>query len=70
MDFKPVTTLSYTQALNELDSIVRMMQGDTLDIDHLAEYTARAAALLAECRRRLTTTEERLRDTLQGLTQE
>lgn len=70
MEFKPVNTLTYTQALNELDSIVRMMQGDTLDIDHLAEYTARAAELLAECRRRLTTTEERLRDTLQSLTNE
>lgn len=70
MDFTPVKDLTYSQALAELDSIVRMMQGDSLDIDHLAEYTTRAAALLAECRSRLCTTEESLRQTLQALSQE
>lgn len=70
MDFAPVSTLSYAQSIAELESIVRMMQSDKCDIDHLAEYTRRATELLNECRSRLTTTEENLRSTLESLRQE
>lgn len=70
MDFTPVTQLTYAQSVAELESIVRMMQSDKCDIDHLADYTRRATELLRECRSRLTTTEQRLRDTLATLQQQ
>ena len=70
MAFTPVSQLTYAQCVAELDNIVRMMQGDRCDIDHLADYTRRATELLGECRSRLTTTEESLRDTLASLRQE
>ncbi|WP_289694688.1 exodeoxyribonuclease VII small subunit, partial [uncultured Duncaniella sp.] len=53
--------------VSELESILRMMQSDTCDIDHLAAYTRRATELLKACRTRLTTTEEELRDILASL---
>ncbi|MDE6685675.1 MAG: exodeoxyribonuclease VII small subunit [Duncaniella sp.] len=68
--FTPIDTLTYSQCVAELESIVRMMQSDRCDIDRLADYTRRATELLGECRGRLTTTEERLRDTLASLRQE
>ena len=70
MDFKPISELTYAQSVSELESILRMMQSDTCDIDHLAAYTRRATELLKACRTRLTTTEEELRDILASLVNE
>ena len=67
MDFKPISELTYAQSVSELESILRMMQSDTCDIDHLAAYPRRATELLKACRTRLTTTEEELRDILASL---
>lgn len=64
---KPVNELTYTQAINELDSILRTMQSDSCDIDRLTTYTRRATELLRECRTRLTATDEELRSILEGL---
>lgn len=57
----PVKELTYTQAINELEGILRLMQSDECDIDHLTALTRRATALIAECRSRLTATDEELR---------
>lgn len=58
---KPIAELSYNEAAAELEKILRTMQSDSCDIDRLAELTRRATALIAECRRRLTATDEELR---------
>lgn len=65
--FVPVKDLTYTQAVNELDAILRRMQSDECDIDHLTAYTRRATELLRECRGRLTATDEELRAILADL---
>ncbi|MCM1137697.1 MAG: exodeoxyribonuclease VII small subunit [Duncaniella sp.] len=65
--FAPVEGLSYAQSVTELESILRMMQSDNCDIDHLATYTRRASELLRACRSRLTTTEEELKAILEQL---
>ena len=64
------THLSYSQSIAELENIVRMMQSDKCDIDSLAANTRRATELLDMCRRRLTATEEQLRETLATLQQQ
>ena len=61
---------SYSQSINELENIVRLMQSDKCDIDSLADYTRRATELLHMCRQRLTATEEQLRATLASLQQQ
>ncbi|WP_295729575.1 exodeoxyribonuclease VII small subunit [uncultured Muribaculum sp.] len=62
--FTPVSDMTYTQAVAEIEEILRMMQSDTLDIDLLAAYTRRATELLSECRRRLTDTDRELQTIL------
>lgn len=69
MEFKNVKDLTYTQAVGELDEILRMMQSDKCDIDSLAAYTRRASELLAECRERLTSTDKELQAILASLQQ-
>lgn len=66
-EFSPVEKMSYAQSVTELENIIRMMQSDNCDIDHLAAYTRRAAELLRACRSRLTTTEEELKSILATL---
>lgn len=68
--FTPVKDLTYTQAVAELDSILRTMQSDRCDIDLLAAYTRRATELIRECRSRLTATDEELKAILADLTPE
>ena len=55
-----VKDLTYNQAISELEQILRLMQSDECDIDRLAALTRRATELIAECRKRLTATEEEL----------
>lgn len=63
----PVNELTYTQAVTELEQILRTMQSDNCDIDSLAAYTRRATELIAECRKRLTATDSELRTILASL---
>lgn len=68
-DLRPVGELTYNEALAELESILRRMQGDSCDIDRLTDMTRRATELLRECKRRLTTTDEELKQILTQLEQ-
>lgn len=63
----PVNELSYNQAVGELEAILRKMQSDDCDIDSLAAMTRRATELLAECRKRLTATDQELRAILASI---
>ncbi len=65
--FTPINDMTYAQAVAELESILRMMQGEDCDIDQLAAYTRRATELLKDCRSRLTATDEELRSILSDL---
>lgn len=62
-----VKEMSYRQAVNELDAILKEMQSDNCDIDKLSAMTRRATELIAECRSRLTATDEELRNILASL---
>lgn len=65
--FIPVKEMTYTQAVTELEGILRMMQSENCDIDQLTAYTRRATELLKDCRSRLTATDEELRSILADL---
>lgn len=64
---KEVSKLKYTEAIAELESILKTMQSDECDIDKLTEMTRRATALIAECRSRLVATDAELREILEQL---
>ena len=63
----PVEEMTYGNALAEIESIFREMQSDACDIDRLTANTRRAAALIGECRRRLTATDKELQAILESL---
>lgn len=62
--------MSYNDAVAELENILKMMQSDECDIDGLTRLTKRATDLIAECRKRLTATDEELSKILEKLTAE
>lgn len=64
---RPVKELTYNEAFAELDGILKLMQSDRCDIDRLAALTRRATELIAECRSRLTTTDQELKSILDKL---
>jgi exodeoxyribonuclease VII small subunit len=45
--------LGYADAMRELEGILAELEADDVDVDHLAERVARAAALIELCRGRI-----------------
>lgn len=62
-----INQLSYTQAVTELDQIVKKMQDPECSIDNLGPLTKRAKALLDLCRAKLTATDQELKAILDSL---
>ena len=44
----------YADALGELDTILRELEGSDVDVDHLADRVTRASELIALCREKIT----------------
>lgn len=60
-------TMTYTQAVTELEELVKKMQDPECSIDNLSEYTKRAKELLDYCRAKLTATDQELKAILDSL---
>lgn len=54
----------YEVAYNELQGIVRKMEGEEMDIDQMAEGVKRAQVLIKLCKDKLTKTEAEIRKIL------
>lgn len=67
MDSEKQEALKFGEALRELEQIVATIEGDELDLDDLADRVDRAAALIALCRDRITSTQMRVRKIIDGL---
>lgn len=55
-------TLGYTDALAELDRILRELEGSDVDVDHLADRVARASELISLCRDKITSAQLRVEE--------
>ena len=51
----------YADALRELDTILRELEGSDVDVDHLAERVGRAAELITVCRDKITAADLQIR---------
>ena len=60
-DNEPDATPGYADALRELDTILRELEGSDVDVDRLAERVERASALITVCRDKITTAEMSIR---------
>ena len=58
--------MKYEDSIKELESIVRRMENDELDIDTLATQLTRAQTLIKSCRDKLTKTDEEIKSILAG----
>ena len=56
--------MKYEAAMAELQSIVRKMENDELDIDQMAEQLTRAQELIKLCKDKLTKTDEEIKKIL------
>ncbi len=56
--------MKYEAAMAELQSIVRKMENDELDIDQMAEQLKRAQQLIKLCKDKLTKTDEEIKKIL------
>ena len=59
------TTMKYEEAVKELETIVRRMEANELDIDTLSTELKRAQELLRLCKDKLTKTEEEVKKILE-----
>jgi exodeoxyribonuclease VII small subunit len=57
----------YAQALDELDGILRELEGSDVDVDRLADRVARATELIAVCRQRIGQARLRIDDVIADL---
>ncbi|MBQ9584614.1 MAG: exodeoxyribonuclease VII small subunit [Muribaculaceae bacterium] len=64
MDVQDVSKMTYSQAVAELEEIVKKMQSPECSIDNLSQYTARSLELLKVCKAKLTATDEELKKVL------
>ncbi len=59
----PINTLSYKEALLELESIVANLEDEALDIDTLSDQVKKAMELMRFCKEKLRNTEASLNQT-------
>ncbi len=59
--------LTYSQAIAELEKIVKDMQSENCSIDNLSAYTTRSLKLLKICKTKLLATDEELKKILAEL---
>lgn len=59
--------MTYSEAVAELEKIVREMQSDTCSIDNLSALTSRSLTLLKVCKAKLKSTDEELQKLLATL---
>ena len=67
MKKKPST---YSEAVTELEEIVKQMQSNECSIDNQSELTTRSLELLHYCKDKLTKTDEELKKIFANLTDE
>ncbi len=62
-----VEGVGYAQALDELDAILRELEGSDVDVDRLADRVGRATELIALCRARIQTARLRIDEVIADL---
>ena len=67
MENQELEKMTYSQAIAELEAIVKEMQGENCSIDNLSKYTSRSLELLKICKAKLLTTDEELKKILAEL---
>ena len=62
--------LSFSQAMEELESVLRRIEGDEIDIDQLGRELGRAAELLEICRKKIRRAEVEVQQIVETIEEE
>jgi len=63
----PARSLSFGEAVAEVEEILSGLEEDAVDIDRLGDEVARAVELIQVCREKLEKTDREVRDLVAGL---
>ncbi|HOP13555.1 exodeoxyribonuclease VII small subunit [Lentimicrobium sp.] len=63
-------SITYTQAIAELETIVSEIENASIGVDELSEKVKRAAELIRFCRNKLTSTEKEVNSILKSIEEE
>lgn len=63
-------SITYTQAIAELETIVSEVENASIGVDELSEKVKRAAELIRFCRNKLTSTEKEVNSILKSIEDE
>jgi exodeoxyribonuclease VII small subunit len=63
----PKKTLTYTQAIKDLEKIVHKIEHEEPDVDELNDLVKKASDLIAYCKTKLKATEEELKKNLKDM---
>lgn len=62
-----VAELSFSDAMEELESVLRRIEGDEIDVDQLGRELGRAAQLLEICRKKIRRAEVEVRQIVEQI---
>jgi exodeoxyribonuclease VII small subunit len=62
-----VAELSFSEAMEELESVHRRIEGDEIDVDQLGRELGRAAQLLEVCRKKIRRAEVEVRQIVEQI---
>lgn len=62
-----VAELSFSEAMEELESVLRRIDGDEIDVDQLGRELGRAARLLEICRKKIRRAEVEVRQIVEQI---
>lgn len=60
-------SITYAEAISELEKIVDAIDTEAIDVDHLAEKVKRAAHLITVCKTKLKQTEDDVKKVLEDI---
>jgi exodeoxyribonuclease VII small subunit len=59
--------LNYSEAVQEIETILKEIENESIDVDVLSEKVKRAAELLTTCKQKLSTTEKEIEEILKTM---
>ena len=59
--------LSYTEAINEIESIIEKIENEELNVDELTEKVKRVSYLIKYCKDKLKKTDDEVQKILDGI---
>ena len=67
MEIDKTNQITYSDAITELEAIVKQLENEEIDVDILAEKVKRASYLIKLCKTKLRSTEDEVKKVLEDI---